>query len=109
MPSPIRITTVAELIAHDHSLRLYCPHCDRWAQAPLEKLAARGRANIPIQRLRFRCVMCGTPARMQLRPPEIPPASGTGWMENRGTIPWNNSGGVFNTNQAVNQNTAPLK
>lgn len=83
MPSPVRIVTVAELIAHDHSLRLYCPRCDRWAQAPLEKLAARGRADVPIQRLRFRCILCGTVARLQLRPPELPPASGTGWMQPR--------------------------
>lgn len=79
MPSPIRIETVADLLARHHTLGLYCSACQRWAEAPLEKLAARGLGDRPIQRLSFRCVTCGTPAQRQLRPPEMPPASGTGW------------------------------
>ena len=81
MPSPIRIETVADLIARKHTLGLYCRHCDRWAEAPLERLAARGFADRPIQRLNFRCVRCGTSAQRQLRPPALLPATATGWME----------------------------
>jgi len=85
MPSPIRVHTVADLIQHDHTLGLYCPRCQRWAQAPLAKLAAHGLADRPIRLLRFRCVRCGTPAQRQLRPPALPPAGGTGWMQLPGT------------------------
>jgi hypothetical protein len=81
MHSPIRIETVADLIARKHTLGLYCRHCDRWAEAPLERLAARGFADRPIRRLNFRCVRCGTSAQRQLRPPALPPARATGWME----------------------------
>lgn len=83
MHSPIRIETVADLIARKHTLGLYCRHCDRWAEAPLERLAARGFADRPIRRLNFRCVACGTPAQRQLRPPAMPPARATGWMESQ--------------------------
>ncbi len=79
MHSPIRIETVADLIAHHHTLGLYCSPCRRWAEAPLEHLVARGLGDRPIRRLSFRCVHCGTPALRQLRPPALPPASGTGW------------------------------
>jgi hypothetical protein len=81
MHSPIRIETVADLIARKHTLGLYCRHCDRWAEAPLERLAARGFADRPILRLNFRCVRCGTSAQRQLRPPALVPAKATGWME----------------------------
>jgi hypothetical protein len=81
MHSPIRIETVADLIARKHTLGLYCWHCDRWAEAPLERLAASGFADRPILRLNFRCAACGTPAQRQLRPPALPQARATGWME----------------------------
>jgi hypothetical protein len=81
MITPIRIETVADLIARKHTLGLYCRHCDRWAEAPLERLAARGFADRPIRHLNFRCIRCGTSAQRQLRPPALPPASSTGWME----------------------------
>ena len=81
MPSPIRIETVADLIARHHTLGLYCNPCRRWGEAPLEHLARRGLGDRPIRRLSFRCFHCGTPALRQLRPPALPPASGTGWME----------------------------
>ncbi len=79
MRSPIRIETVGDLIERRHTLGLYCHHCDRWAEAPLERLVARGLGDRPIRRLSFRCGHCGTPALRQLRPPALPPASGTGW------------------------------
>jgi len=81
MPSPIHLHTVADLLARDHTLGLYCLRCDRWAEAPLAKLAARGLADRPIQRLNFRCVICGRSAQCQLRPPALAPARVTGWME----------------------------
>jgi hypothetical protein len=81
MPSPIHLHTVADLLSRDHTLQLYCLRCDRWHQAPLEQLARRGLADRPITALRFRCARCGNPAQRQLRPPELPPATGTGWME----------------------------
>ena len=89
MPSPIHLHTVADLLARNHTLQLYCLRCDRWRAAPLEQLAHQGLAHRPITALRFRCARCGTLAERQLRPPELPPATGTGWMEFRGTSPWN--------------------
>jgi len=86
MPSAIHLHTVADLLARDHTLGLYCPRCDRWVEAPLAKLAARGLADRPIQRLNFRCVHCGAPARRQLRPPGLPAANGNGWPEARSTV-----------------------
>jgi hypothetical protein len=80
-PSPIHLHTIADLLARDHTLQLYCLRCDRWRQAPLEHLAAHGLADRPITALRFRCIRCGTLAERQLRPPELAPATGTGWME----------------------------
>jgi hypothetical protein len=87
MPSPIHLHTVADLLAGDHTLQLYCLRCDRWRKAPLETLAQRGLADRPITALRFRCTDCGSVAARQLRPPELPPAGATGWMECRGTSP----------------------
>ena len=80
MHSPIRLDTVADLLARDHTLGLYCTPCDRWAEAPLEKLAARGKGNTPFARFRFRCVLCGATARMQLRPPAMRRPAAQGWV-----------------------------
>jgi len=101
MPSPIHLHTVADLLARDHTLQLYCLRCDRWCQAPLEHLAAQGLADRPITALRFRCSRCGTLAERQLRPPELPPAQGTGWLEFRGTFPWNISEDNYQYNHYV--------
>lgn len=81
MPSPVHLHTVTDLLRRDHTLQLYCLRCDRWRRAPLEQLARRGLGDRPIAALRFRCAQCGDPAQRQLRPPELPPAAGTGWME----------------------------
>jgi len=95
---PIHLHTVADLIARRHTLGLYCHYCDRWSEAPLERLAAEGWARTPILKLRFRCAICGGPAQRQLRPP--PPAAheyAAGWISpppsydpghsSRGTFP----------------------
>jgi hypothetical protein len=77
---PIQLRTVADLIAREHTLGLYCHHCDRWSEAPLEQLAQDGWARTPIVKLRFRCAICGGPAQRQLRPPALPTARpATGW------------------------------
>jgi len=81
LPSPIHLHTVADLLARHHTLGLYCSHCDRWAEAPLAKLAARGFADRPIRRLNFRCVICGRSAQCQLRPPALSSTRAAGWME----------------------------
>jgi len=81
MPAPIHLRTVADLLAHHHTLGLYCLRCDRWAEAPLANLAARGLADRPIQQLNFRCVTCGRSAQCQLRPPALSPVRSAGWME----------------------------
>jgi hypothetical protein len=65
---PIELRTVQDLLDREHTLGLYCPVCDRWADAPLAKRAARGRDNTLFARFRFRCVVCGATDRMQLRP-----------------------------------------
>ena len=78
---PFHLHTVADLIARQHTLGLYCHHCDRWSEAPLKQLAQDGWGRTPIVKLRFRCAICGGPAQRQLRPPAIPPARiGQGWI-----------------------------
>jgi hypothetical protein len=76
----IHLHTVADLLARQHTLGLYCHYCDRWAEAPLEQLAHDGWSRTPLARLRFRCAICGGPAQRQLRPPALPTAPpATGW------------------------------
>ena len=78
---PIHLHTVADLLAREHTLGLYCHHCDRWSVAPLEQLARDGWGRTPIVKLRFRCSICGGPAQRQLRPPPLAPSQpGTGWI-----------------------------
>jgi hypothetical protein len=78
---PVHLHTVADLLTYHHTLGLYCLPCDRWAEAPLANLAARGLADRPIQRLNFRCVICGRSAQCQLRPPALSSVRSAGWME----------------------------
>ena len=78
---PIKLHTVGDLLARDHTLGLYCHHCDRWTEAPLERLASEGWARTPIMKLRFRCAVCDGPAQRQLRPPAMAPRTpGQGWI-----------------------------
>ena len=81
MHSPIRIETVADLIARKHTLGLYCWHCDRWAEAPLERLAASGFADRPILRLNFRCAVAARPPSDSCGRPRCFQRRATGWME----------------------------
>jgi len=80
MHTPIRLETVADLLSRDHTLGLYCQHCDRWAHAPLQKLVARGKGDTPFNRFRFRCVVCGATGRMQLQPPALRAPAAQGWV-----------------------------
>jgi hypothetical protein len=77
----IELRTVQQLIDREHTLALYCAACDRWAEAPLAKLAARGHADTPFARLRYRCVRCGAAGRMQLRPPALARSAAQGWVQ----------------------------
>lgn len=80
---PIHLHTVADLLKHEHTLGLFCHHCDRWTEAPLAQLARDGWARTPIVKLRFRCAICGGPAQRQLRPPALPAArAGAAGSEN---------------------------
>jgi len=78
MHLPARVHTVGDLLAHHHTLGLYCCHCDRWTEAPLERLAREGWARTPIVKLRFRCAVCDGPAQRQLCPPPIVATRGHG-------------------------------
>jgi len=81
MPSsPVRLATVADLLEHRHTLALFCPHCERWCDAPLARLLARGRGPALITQLRFRCVRCGSEGQRQLRPPAREGPAATGWI-----------------------------
>ena len=64
-----RLATLDDLYQQQHSLGLYCVHCDRWAEADLSRLVAIGHGANVITRTRFRCSDCGTPAEKQVRPP----------------------------------------
>jgi hypothetical protein len=77
----IELRTIQHLIDRDHTLALYCTRCDRWALAPLRMLAARGHADTPFARLRFRCVRCGAPGHRQLRPPALRNSTAVGWVQ----------------------------
>jgi hypothetical protein len=82
MHLPTRVHTVGDLLAHHHTLGLYCCQCDRWTEAPLERLAREGWARTPIVKLRFRCAVCDGPAQRQLRPPPMQsPHAGTAWIQ----------------------------
>ncbi|MFO1394204.1 MAG: hypothetical protein U1F09_10635 [Steroidobacteraceae bacterium] len=83
MMHPIHVHTVADLLARQHTLGLYCRHCIRWAEAPLQRLAETGWGRTPIARLRFRCERCGGPAERQLRPPQPRRSTARGWISTR--------------------------
>jgi hypothetical protein len=65
----IRLSTLLELQANDHTLGLYCVACDRWGMANLSRLIAEGRGSIAVTDARFRCQDCGSIVEKQLRPP----------------------------------------
>lgn len=79
MPS---LVTFEDLRSQSHSLGLYCPDCDRWGVADLDRLIATGRGASLVTESRFRCRDCGATVEKQLRPP-VPGRGGsvayTGW------------------------------
>lgn len=64
----IDLGTLAGLLEHHHELAAYCPHCERWRVLPLAHLVANGKGSrrLPVK---VRCVECGGPGRLQVRPP----------------------------------------
>ena len=83
MPSPIHLHTVADLLARNHTLQLYCLRCDRWRAAPLEQLAHRGLADRPITPCAFAAPDAArSPNANSARPNYLPPRhrlDGTPW------------------------------
>lgn len=77
------LATIAGLLEHDHQLAAYCPRCERWRVLPLAHLVANGKGSLQLP-LKVRCLECGGPGRLQVRPPvpTIDPRRG-GWMELR--------------------------
>jgi len=70
-----RVATFLDLRLQDHTLGLYCPACNRWGEADIEKLNASGCGERSLVDTRFRCVDCGMLVDKQLRPP-VPTVSG---------------------------------
>ena len=64
-----RIATFLDLRSQNHTLGLYCPACDRWGEADIDKLIESGRGERSLVETRFRCVDCGMHVDKQLRPP----------------------------------------
>ena len=65
----ISMGTLQDLYDQDHTLGLYCIHCNRWETADLADLVSRGFGSRSVVCTRFRCRDCGEPAEKQLRPP----------------------------------------
>ena len=74
----IDLGMIAGLHEHDHSLAAYCTRCDRWAVLDLEQMVkdGYGARRLPIT---VRCMKCGEPGRLQVRPP-VPTWQGSTWM-----------------------------
>lgn len=70
-----RIATFLDLRSQDHTLGLFCPACERWGEADIDRLIDSGRGNRSLVDTRFRCVDCGELVDKQLRPP-VPRVSG---------------------------------
>jgi hypothetical protein len=70
-----RIDTFLDLKRQNHTLGLYCPDCNRWGEADIDKLIASGRGERSLVESRFRCVDCGMLVDKQLRPP-VPTVGG---------------------------------
>lgn len=92
--------TVADFLAGQHQLELYCRHCDLRIPAPLDRLAREGWALTPIARLRIRCERCGGPTQRLIRVakpsaaaseiPQFPPPTLPQQAQRlRGTFSWN--------------------
>ena len=65
----ISMGTIEELHAHNHTLALYCIHCNRWGEVNLDCLIQTGQGNKPVTEARFRCKDCGEIVEKQVRPP----------------------------------------
>ena len=63
------LATFQDLRCQSHTLGLYCPECDRWGEADLDGLIAKGMGARRVVESRFRCSDCGAAVEKQLRPP----------------------------------------
>jgi hypothetical protein len=64
-----RLATFLDLRCQNHTLGLYCPACDRWGEANIDRLIESGRGDGSLVDARFRCTDCGAVVDKQLRPP----------------------------------------
>ena len=64
-----RLVTLQDLRHSNHELGLYCPTCDRWGVAELDRLIATGHGNRVLVDTKFRCIDCGAVVEKQVRPP----------------------------------------
>lgn len=64
-----RLATFLDLRSQNHTLGLYCPACDRWGEADIDRLIESGRGDGSLVQTRFRCIDCGALVDKQLRPP----------------------------------------
>jgi DNA-directed RNA polymerase subunit RPC12/RpoP len=64
-----RLATFADLKEQQHTLGLYCTHCNRWGEADIGHLISGGRGNHTLADANFRCRDCGRIVEKQLRPP----------------------------------------
>ena len=76
----LRLATFQDLEQQGHSLGLYCPRCDRWDEADLDRLIASGRGQRLLTEAKFRCRDCGSPADKQVRPPVPVPGGAVGYI-----------------------------
>ena len=74
----IDLGTLAGLHGRHHELHAYCRHCDRWSALDLARLVASGLGARRLP-LRVRCVTCGEPGQLQVRPP-APLRATSGWI-----------------------------
>ena len=72
----LQVVTFLDLRRQKHTLGLYCPACDRWGEADVDKLIESGRGMRLLVDTRFRCIDCGRVVDKQLRPP-VPGISDT--------------------------------
>jgi uncharacterized Zn finger protein len=65
----LQLATFSDLHGQNHSLGLYCPTCNRWGEANLERLISSGSGKRSLAATNFRCTDCGSVVDKQIRPP----------------------------------------
>jgi hypothetical protein len=62
----IDLGSLAALHVRQHEIHAYCWTCERWRVLDLHRLIAIGKGET---RLPLRCLRCGEPGQVQIRPP----------------------------------------